>query len=800
MSIPKKILLAALLCIAFIAGAQTREQLLFNDGWKFSLGDKSGAEKPAFNDATWTPITIPHDYSIEQPFGKQWASATGYLPGGIGWYRKSFIAAASWKNKKVFIDFDGVYNNGEVWINGHYLGKRPNGFVPFWYDLTPYISFSGENVIAVKADHSKFADSRWYTGSGIYRDVHLTIVNPSHIEKWGVAFHADVINTSLAKGYVTVNIDGAKGKKTSLQLTLKDPSGKIAASVKKDLPASANNALLKFDINQPVLWSVDQPSLYSLELKLMTNGAVTDEWKDEVGVRSFHFDPDKGFSLNGQSMKLKGVCVHDDAGVLGVAVPEEVWVRRLAILKAGGVNSIRMAHNPHAEYLYRLCDKMGFLVMDEAFDEWEEGKNKWISGWNKGTPGKDGYHEYFKEWAVKDVETMVLRNRNRPSIIMWSIGNEIDYPNDPYSHEVLNTGRNPQIYGKGYLPDHPPASRLGTLSAVLAKAVKRIDTTRPVTAALAGVVMSNTTDYPANLDLVGYNYQEYRYDSDHVAYPRRIIYGSENGMQYNNWLAVAEKDFISAQYLWTGIDYMGEAGQWPSRSNGAGLLTLGGFPKPEYYFRQSLWSDSAVLYVGTSPLIRTENNGNWSQKRAEPTWNKKDGDSVTIRCFSNCDEVEVLVNGVSQGRQLRASLPGGIFNWNTVFTPGKVEARGYRKGLLVKTATLHTTGAAAAIAVNVYSHPLIQKRDALVQLEAAIIDSEGNRLYRPGNELTVKVEGAARFVGMENSHLADTSDYRAAVKPVVNGPVIIYVKPDGSNRPFKVSISSPGLPSFVKEF
>lgn len=794
--------LCLLMMLQIVSFAQTRQQLLFNDNWKFNFGEVSGAEKPAFNDAAWRKLTLPHDWSIEQPFSRQWASATGYLPGGIGWYRKTFDVPANWKGKRIYIDFDGVYSNSEVWINDHYLGKRPNGFVAFSYDLTPYLNYGKENKIAVKADHSKFADSRWYTGSGIYRDVHLTIVNPVHIEKWGVAFHATPVDASLAKATINVRIVRANAAKLELLAVIKDAAGKTVATGRKSVPMTKDSvitSLINASIKDPKLWSVETPSLYSLQIKLLANGVVVDEWSDEVGIRSFAFDADKGFSLNGTPMKLKGVCIHDDAGVLGVAVPEEVWVRRLYLLKQGGCNSIRMSHNPHAEYLYRLCDKMGFLVMDEAFDEWESGKNKWISGWNKGTPGKDGYHEYFAEWSVRDIEAMVLRNQNRPSIIMWSIGNEIDYPNDPYSHEVLSSGRNPQIYGKGYLPDHPPAARLGELSAVLAKAVKALDTTRPVTAALAGVVMSNTTTYPDNLDIVGYNYQEYRYDSDHIVYPNRVIYGSENGMQYNNWTAVSKQDFISAQYLWTGIDYLGEAGQWPTRSNGAGLLTLGGFPKPEYYFRQSLWSDSVMLYLGTSPVSRREDNGNWSQKRAEPQWNRHEGDSVSVRCFSNADEVEVLVNGKSLGRLPQDSAHNGIYNWNTVFAAGKVEAKAYSGGKLVQTRVLRTPGKAAVIRINVFDHPLINKKDAVMQMEVRIADDGGNELYRPGNPVTVKVEGAARFIGMENSNAADTSDYHASTKPVINGPLIVYIKPDGSSGKFSITLSSPGLPSVVQE-
>lgn len=774
-----------------------REETLFNTQWKFHAGEAAGASATAYNDADWRGLTLPHDWSIEAPFSDEWASATGYLPGGIGWYRKTFTVPAGWAQKKVFITFDGVYNNSEVWINGHYLGKRPNGFVAFEYELTPYLNRSGSNTIAVKADHTKFADSRWYTGSGIYRDVHLYAVNPIHIQQWGVAFTTPVVSASMAHAHTRVNIVGA-ARPVQVQAVLTDARGKQVATARQQAtPATADSAIadLDFTISNPTLWNVEQPYLYTLKITVLANGKPVDEWKDEVGVRSIRFTADNGFYLNDKNVKLKGVCIHDDAGVLGVAAPEEVWVRRLALLKAGGCNSLRMSHNPHAAYMYKLCDRMGLLVMEEAFDEWEEGKNKWIKGWNKGTPGKDGYHEYFAEWAEKDIAAMVLRTRNSPSVIMWSIGNEIDYPNDPYSHEVLSSGRNPQIYGRGYLPDHPPASRLGDISARLVKAVKRLDTTRPVTAALAGVVMSNTTTYPDNLDLVGYNYQEYRYPEDHAAYPKRIIYGSENGMQLKDWDAVDSNSYISAQYLWTGIDYMGEAGLWPGRSNGAGLINLGGFPKSEYYFRKSIWSEAPVVYIGTAPVSRGDESGNWTHKRAEANWNKQRGDSVSVRCFTNCDEVELMLNNRSLGRRSKASTAGRIINWNLAYEPGTLTAKGYRKGKEVAHYTLQTAGTAAAIKAVVYQHPLIRKRGSLQQIEVSITDAAGNSLYAPGNTLTVTVSGKATLKGIENSNLSDVTLYQSNSKKVTNGPLMVYVQPPVDGSAYTVTFASDGLPA-----
>jgi hypothetical protein len=798
----KNWLLIGIIFLATTVNAQPgRQDKLINQQWKFHFGDIPGASAGSFNDKNWKTVDLPHDWSIESSFSSQWASATGYLPGGIGWYRKSFIVPATWKGKNISLLFDGIYMNSEVWINDHFLGKRPNGFVPFYYDLNSYINLSGTNIIAVKADHTKFADSRWYTGSGIYRDVHLIATNPVHIKQWGVAYSTANVTNRSASAQVKIAVENTRNVDAPvvLRALLIDPSGKQAGEAEQKLFAAKGGTmegLLNFTVSNPQLWSVEKPFLYTLKAQVLLNGKVVDELTDKVGIRSFRFDANTGFYLNNQNIKLRGVCIHDDAGVLGVAVPEEVWVRRLTTLKEGGCNSIRMSHNPHADYLYRLCDQLGLLVIDEAFDEWEEGKNKWIEGWNRGTPGKDGAHEFFNEWADKDIEAMILRNYNRPSIIMWSIGNEIDYPNDPYSHEVLNSGRNPQIYGRGYLADHPAASKLGDISARLVKVVKAIDTTRPVTAALAGVVMSNTTTYPGNLDVVGYNYQEYRYKDDHADYPQRIIYGSENGMQFNNWNAVDSNEFISAQYLWTGIDYMGEAGRWPARSNGAGLINMGGFPKADYYFRKSIWTTMPMVHLGSGQGRGGQGGqggGGGNRRRLDTEWNFNAGDSVNLFCYTNCDDAEVFINNRSLGKKSLSSSPGRSLVWNTIFEPGVVVVKARKNGKEVATDSLFTTGAAAAIRASVYQHPMINSKKGWKQIIVNIVDEKRRPLLSPGSVVTVEVNGKAILKGIENSSLNDTTDYKLNNKRAVNGPMIIYIQPPADNSPFEISFTSPGL-------
>jgi len=796
----KKIIIYCFLSLSFYVGyAQPgRNTLLFNSNWKFHKGDVVNGESVDLADKDWRLLDLPHDWSIEGPISQDWASGTAFLPAGIGWYRKTFTVPADGKNKKTYIYFDGVYKNSEIWINGHYLGKRPNGFVSFQYELTPYLKTGAKNVLAVRVDHSQFADSRWYTGSGIYRNVYLITTAQVHIGLWGVGFTTPEV--SAAQAQVKVNVAIINGSVKSTGVTVKcrlvDAGGKIIAETDKKINIKKGDSTLTnltFGVKKPQLWSVDQPSLYNLIVSIITDGKHTDEWSDKVGIRDIKFDAGKGFFLNGKNMKLKGVCIHDDAGALGVAVPPQVWYRRLKLLKEMGCNSLRLSHNPHASYLYKLCDELGFLVMDEAFDEWETGKNKWVKGWNEGTPSKDGYHEYFKDWFDRDLSDMVLRDRDHPSIIMWSIGNEIDYPNDPYSDPILNTGRNPQIYGKGYLPDHPPASRLGELSKLLVAVVKRYDTSRPVTAALAGVVMCNTTTFPGNLDIVGYNYQEFRYNDDHKAYPKRIIYGSENGMALSAWNAVDSNAYIAGQFLWTGIDYLGEAHEWPSHGNGAGLLNLAGLPKPEYYFRQSLWANKPMVYIGTTEIPDTSKKGYARLARqAKPDWNYKNGEKVRVNCFTNCREAELFLNGRSLGKKLLSQFADRIIYWDADYQPGQLEVKGYADDGKKVSYSLKTSAAPYGVAV-VTDLPSYNQA-GLVHLLISVVDKNGIPVYSADNEITVKTDWPGKLLGLENGDLNSLEDYKANSRKAFNGNLVAYIRSD-PKKTVRVVISSPGLKS-----
>ncbi|HET6558516.1 MAG TPA: glycoside hydrolase family 2 TIM barrel-domain containing protein, partial [Prolixibacteraceae bacterium] len=552
---------AFMLTASFLqAKPQFGQAELFNSNWRFNLSDVKEATASGFDDSKWRTLDLPHDWSVEGVYSPDKASCTGYLPGGIGWYRKSFTVPESQNDKQVYIYFEGVYNHSEVFINGISVGKRPNGYVSFMYDLTPHIKAGQQNILSVRVDHSLERDSRWYSGSGIYRDVYMVYASPLHLDLWGVYFKATSITAKKAEVSVETTLKNDWNKEAEIQVVneIIDPaSGKVIATSTKKLKVEAGKkgiAQQNMVIPHPKRWSLEQPTLYTLKTVVKQNGKEIDRNEQQVGLRTLTFDPNKGFALNDVWTKMKGVCIHHDAGVLGSAVPREVWKRRLLNLKAMGCNAIRMSHNPQAPDVYELCDEIGMLVMDEAFDEWEFAKRKWISGWNIGTPGFEGAASFFNEWSDRDLADMILRDRNHASIVMWSIGNEVDYPNDPYSHPVLDHANINQPMHGGYQPERPKAERLGGIAKRLTGIVRGLDTSRPVTAALAGVVMSNETEYPFALDITGYNYTEDRYAQDHANFPNRVIYGSENGHSMGSWKAVRDNDYIFGQFLWTGID------------------------------------------------------------------------------------------------------------------------------------------------------------------------------------------------------------------------------------------------------
>lgn len=751
---------------------------LFNDEWLFILGDQGNRQETAidYDDSQWRRLSLPHDWSVEGVMSPHLASCTGYLPGGIGWYRKHFSSSFTPHPSSFFIYFEGVYNRSEVYLNGHLLGSRPNGYASFLYDLTPYLNRDGDNVLAVRVDHSRHADSRWYTGSGIYRDVWMVTAPATHLAQWGSTCRLKSITSSQAMVEVDIETDGAAADNLRAEVVMTDRDGRQVAHATTAIGCPEKKTVT-LKVKNPNRWSVDDTYLYNIETRLfsVSQGVRDSKSQDNAlqpldqctiraGLRTLQFDANHGFALNGKWMKVKGVCLHHDAGALGTVVPREVWHHRLTELKKIGVNAIRMSHNPQAPVVYDLCDELGLLVMDEASDEWEFPKRKWIEGWNRGKPGFDGSFDFFEEWIDRDVADMVRRDRNHPSVFLWSIGNEVDYPNDPYSHPVLDgdgTDFTQPIYG-GYQPKQPNAERIGTIAKRLAQVVRGIDTTRPVTGALAGVVMSNQTAYPEAVDVVGYNYTESRYKQDHERYPQRVIYGSENRHDYAAWRAVTDNEHIFGQFLWTGADYLGESGQWPARGSSAGLLDLASRRKPIGWYRASLWSEEPVVYLGTYP-IRSGRAGRSSRRDmgastyATDTWNYREGQNIRVVCYSNQPDVRLTLNGESVGGEATFDSATNVRYWDIPYQPGTLRAEvssnaSMPQGEGISYYEIRTSSRPYALRVTNEERGM-----RCVILSIDVTDENGLPVRLADNNITCSIEGNARLLALENGNISDVS-------------------------------------------
>lgn len=789
----KKILLPILIFSYFTAFSQISfgESKKINDNWKFILSDTPEAQNTTFNDSKWQSVNVPHDWSIKGQLSPTLASCTGWLPGGIGWYRKTLNIPQAKKGEKVYLYFEGVYNRSEVFINGHSLGKRPNGYISFAYDATPYIKYGGDNSIAVRVDHSRSADSRWYSGSGIYRDVWLVYANPVHLAQWGVYAYPEM-NKGTGILNIEVALENGSSKKENLIVVneLLSSDGKIVAKSSQKVLIDANkenNVVAKISLKNPKLWDLEHPNLYQLKTTVLKDGKVIDKTVTQTGFRNFTFDANKGFALNGKWMKMKGVCLHHDAGVLGSAVPGDVLKTRLQTLKEIGVNAIRTSHNPQAPDLYALCDELGLLVLNEAYDEWEFNKRKWMVGWNVGLPDFDGSSDIFADWAEKDLEDMVRRDRNHLSVFGWSIGNEVDYPNDPYSHPILGgekTGFGQATYG-GYKKEAPDAMRLGSIAKRLVAAVKKYDKSRPVTGGLAGVAMSNETEYPDALDITGYNYTESKYQSDHKKYPNRVIFGSENRHEMEPWLAVKNNDHIFGQFLWTGIDYLGESNAWPSRGFYSGLVDLAGIIKPRGYFRQSLWSEKPMIYAGTYPVKDAYELSidAWS------SWNYSVGQMIRVVCYTNAAKARLELNGKEVGPVKKYDEKTGVIYWDIPFASGKLEAIGLNNNNKeVSRYTINSSQQPYALVSN--EKTISIDKNGVAKVIVQVVDEKGNPVMLSDNEVTCTLSGAGTLLGLEAGNNNDMGDYTDNVQRVFHGHLVAYIQSNGGNEPITVKFTS----------
>ncbi|HYX09181.1 MAG TPA: glycoside hydrolase family 2 TIM barrel-domain containing protein, partial [Bacteroidales bacterium] len=681
------------------------------------------------------------------------------FPAGIGWYRKSFTLPKDYQGKHVFIEFDGIMANSQVWINGHLLGKRPYGYVSFSYEMTPYLNYGKkENIIAVKADNSLQPASRWYTGAGIYRHVHLVATAPLHITQWGIYITTPEVNDKKAtvKMQTAVVNQTASGENVKVVTTLLDPSGKTVGTGELSHQVKAGDTTYlasELAVANPEKWSLEKPVLYKAISKIYTGNKLVDEVINNFGIREFHFDAATGFWLNGKNIKIKGVAVHQDGGALGVAVPVTTWKLRLEQLKKLGVNAIRTAHNPFAPEFYDLCDRMGFLVMDENFDTWRAAKNH----------AEKGYNLYFDKWWRPDTRSMVMRDRNHPSLIIYSVGNEI--------RDNLNNELGFSTYRK------------------LQDLVHELDPSRLVTMALfrpnsSGVYQNGFADM---MDIVGQNYRENELVQAHLDKPSRKVIGTENGHSRGAWLVLRDNPFMSGQFLWTGIDYLGEA-NWPAISHHFGLLDRTGHETVWSYQRQSWWSDKPMVH-----LVRSAFNAGNGDLVSD--WSPADQDTydvAAIEVYANTQEVEIFLNGKSKGV---FQVPDNAAPVRTRFTfePGTIKVVGRNDGKDVAIQEMHTAGEPAKIMLTPSSTQLKNDFDDVVYVTARVTDENGITCPNADQLLNFSVTGAGKILAVDNADLETHIPFSETSRRPLNGRCIAIIRATDTTGQIMVNVTADRL-------
>lgn len=756
----------------------------FNADWKFHLGEVPGFMLPDFEDSSWRKLDLPHDWSIEGEFNESnpAGDAGGYLPNGIGCYRKSFKLPESLKGKRISVRFDGIYMNSTVYINGIYLGNRPYGFSTFEYDLTPYLQYGEQaNEIAVKVDHSLQPSCRWYTGSGINRNVALLVKPQQHFRSNGIFFHTEDISGNSARLKVDLNIlsnnypesqivifqalpDSIKRiiKLCRIVSQLIDRDGVVRASVETSHGLSDYSIFtcsVDMKIENPKLWSNASPYLYKLKNQLYIEGTLVDEETINVGIRKIQFNSKEGMLVNGVKTIIKGVCLHKDAGSFGTAVPKDVWRYRLQKLKVMGCNAIR-THGPVDPLFIEACDELGFFMMAEAFDEWNT-TYQW--GLSENPEGKRpySYHLFFNQWAETDLKDMVYRDRNHPAIFIYSVGNEV--------------------------PDQRIPEGPGKLSK-LKSWVKEVDNTRPVVSACDWSPFANQSGFMDTMDLASYNYIDRYfpnlYADEHKKYPNRIFLGTETYADLKNWLAVRDNPYVTGEFLWVGIDYLGEAVNWPRRGWEWGLIDLAGFEKPAYYIRQSFWSDKPVVHIEVN--VKKENNFKWNNFNVASHWNfeKEDVDSVFV--YSNCGEVELFLNNKSLGRK-KVDKDTYFALYQVKYKEGVLKAIARNNSKKVAEHTLITADKPDQLDVIPNKETVEFVRSELAFVPIEIKDRKGVRCPGATNNIKVVVEGAGELIGLDSGNQFSHELYKADNRNAYEGRIMATIRP---TKPGKIRVKA----------
>jgi len=781
-----------------------------NRDWRFHRGDP-----PRFSlmrtAVDWRELDLPHDWSIEvgrdpdNPCGEN----GGYFTNGRGKYQKTFTPASEWQGKVVMIEFEGVYMNAEVTLNGHYLGRHPYGYTSFHHDLTPYLLWDQPNVLTVVVDNSNEPNSRWYAGSGIYRPVWLRVGGAVHLLPWGVYVATSEIDADSATVVVASQVknETAQSQRVTVRSRVVDAEG-TQVGMAETSAEIAPDSLLKFDqsvqVAEPRLWSPESPSLYTLETEVQVDGVVSDADTTTFGIRELHFSAEKGFLLNGVPVLLKGGCVHHDNGILGAASYARSEERKVELLKASGYNAVRCAHNPPAPAFLDACDRLGMLVIDEAFDCWREGK----------TPGD--YHLVFDDWWQRDLDSMLDRDRNHPSIIVWSIGNEI-----------------PERGGRG--------GGIET-SRTLAEHVRSVDPTRPVMAAFNYEIvpesippdlnLESPTDwlmaYPrlrrvgwenmdasfATLDIGAYNYEWRQYRGDHERVPARVMMGTESfpAEAFGNWQSVAELPYVIGDFVWTSLDYLGEAGigrvrspdaapsflgSYPWHHANCGDLDLCGFKRPQSYYRDMLWHDDPRIYTAVLPPYpegKTPMAGMWSWEDVWPNWNwaGHEGQVFKVDVYANCNEVELFLNGQSLGRKPCGPAEEHRAAYEVPYAPGKLEAVGYREGEEAAKQLIQTTGAPSQLSLTP-DRDAIRAGGDLAYVTVEVLDAASLLHPAADNKVGFAIEGPGMILAVGNSDPTSEESYVGSQRRVHRGRALVVVKSSGESGEIVLHAQADGL-------
>ena len=753
----------------------------FNSGWKFMRGSFPQAVLPLYDDEAWQRIDIPHDYSIvgihldgpddlTGPFSKtsEGGAFTGYTVGGEGWYRKQFILPSADTGKVVKVHFDGVYSESEVWINGHRLGFHPNGYTPFYYDLTPFLRGAGEvNVIAVRTlNHGE--NSRWYAGSGIYRDVHLSVASPVHIKTWGLSFNTLSLTTDQATVALRVALhnQSAAGENLTVKAELISPAGEVVGTKTNDTAVDAGDqATVTFTmaIKNPSPWSVDHPQLYRSRITLLASEKEIDRVEELVGIRTIAVTPTEGLMINGSVVELKGANIHHDNGLLGARALAQAEARKVQLLKDCGYNAIRTSHNPPSKHLLDACDRLGMLVVNEFFDMWEHQKKE------------NDYHQYFAEWSDRDLAAVVARDKNHPAVIAWSIGNE--------------------VYERADSSGIAIAKRLTELTRTL-------DPTRPITAGVCdfwdhkGRPWEDTDLAFQFLDIAGYNYQHERYASDHKRHPSRVMLGTESYAQeaYDNWQKVQEMPWVIGDFVWTGMDYIGEAGighsvldqkavgnllSWPWYNAWCGDLDITGSRKPQSYYRDVVWQQSH-LEIAVRPAVPEgsvlyTSDWGWPREQRSWTWPGHEGQPMTLAIYSPGPFVTVMHNG----KQVAHRKVDTDSKWITLvelpYAPGAITVIASDGKQELATQTLVTTGQPVALRIAI-DQPVNDTRGGLVFAHIEVVDENGDLVPNANPDIKLEVTGPGTLIGAGNGDPTDLMSFNSPKPKAFEGKAFAIIK------------------------